>query len=117
MQLPESALFIEPGHLAMLRALLAEHAPQAEVWAYGSRVCGGAHEGSDLDLVLRHPEHPERDAAGWRALKQALEDSRLPMLIDLHRWSHLPADFRREIEAAHVVLQTGFQSGPRQFQN
>lgn len=34
-------------------ALLGQHVPQAEVWAYGSRVNGGAHEGSDLDLVLR----------------------------------------------------------------
>jgi predicted nucleotidyltransferase len=24
-----------------------------EVWAYGSRVNGSAHEGSDLDLVIR----------------------------------------------------------------
>lgn len=24
-----------------------------EVWAYGSRVSGEAHEGSDLDLVIR----------------------------------------------------------------
>ena len=26
-----------------------------EVWAYGSRVDGSAHEGSDLDLVVRTP--------------------------------------------------------------
>ncbi|MFN5236631.1 MAG: nucleotidyltransferase domain-containing protein [Bacteroidota bacterium] len=26
-----------------------------EVWAYGSRVNGDAHEGSDLDLVIRTP--------------------------------------------------------------
>lgn len=27
-----------------------------EVWAYGSRVNGDAHEGSDLDLVIRTPD-------------------------------------------------------------
>ena len=37
-------------------ALLREHVPNAEVWAYGrSRVNGRCHSGSDLDLVLRSP--------------------------------------------------------------
>jgi len=30
-------------HLHTLQVLLAYHVPQAEVWAYGSRVMGGAH--------------------------------------------------------------------------
>ncbi|MCY3777616.1 MAG: nucleotidyltransferase domain-containing protein, partial [Candidatus Aminicenantes bacterium] len=38
-----------------LEALLREHVPDVEVWAYGSRVNGQSHEGSDLDLVLRSP--------------------------------------------------------------
>ena len=39
-----------------LEALLREHVPNAEVWAYGrSRVNGRCHSGSDLDLVLRSP--------------------------------------------------------------
>ena len=39
-----------------LEALLSEHVPGVEVWAYGSRVNGRSHEASDLDLVLRGPE-------------------------------------------------------------
>ena len=38
-----------------LEALLREHVPDAEVWAYGSRVTGESHPASDLDLVLRGP--------------------------------------------------------------
>ena len=39
-----------------LEALLREHVPDAEVWAYGrSRVNGRCHSGSDLNLVLRSP--------------------------------------------------------------
>ena len=39
-----------------LEALLREHVPNAEVWAYGrSRVNGRCHSGSDLDLALRSP--------------------------------------------------------------
>ena len=42
-------------HRRALEALLREHLPDVEVWAYGSRVNGLGHEGSDLDLVLRGP--------------------------------------------------------------
>ena len=39
-----------------LEALLREHVPNAEVWAYGrSRVNGRGHSGSDLNLVVRSP--------------------------------------------------------------
>lgn len=54
-------------HLRLLQALLAQYVPHAQVWAYGSRINGQAHEGSDLDIVLRNPanlaaETPERYA-------------------------------------------------------
>lgn len=100
-------LDLSPRHLALLRDILARHVPEAEVWAYGSRVHGTAHEGSDLDLVLRHPDDPGRDVANWPALQEALQASRLPMLVDVHLWSRLPASFHPEIERSHVVLQGG----------
>jgi hypothetical protein len=37
----------QPEHLALLLDILNRHAPQAEVWAYGSRVNGTGHDGSD----------------------------------------------------------------------
>lgn len=94
-------------HLALLRELLVRHVPQAEVWAYGSRVNGDGHEGSDLDLVLRNPPDLTRDVAGWPELQQALQDSRLPMLVETHLWSRLPAAFHAEIEARYVLVQEG----------
>lgn len=100
-----SHLQLPPKHLHTLQALLAEHVPAAEVWAYGSRVTGGAHEGSDLDLVLRNPADLQQDVAGWADLKEALQNSLLPMLVDVHLWSHLPPSFHRNIEAGYVVVQ------------
>lgn len=79
----------------------------AEVWAYGSRVRGCAHEGSDLDLVLRHPQDLERDVEGWLELKEALQESMLPILVEVHLWARPPKAFHGEIEQAYVVLQTG----------
>lgn len=105
-----SGLMLEPRHLHTLRTLLAQHVPQAQVWAYGSRVNGDAHEGSDLDLVLRNPSDLTQDVPGRAELQQALQDSLLPMLVETHAWSHLPASFQRAIEAAYVELQAGASS-------
>jgi hypothetical protein len=49
-------LQLPPRYLAMVRDILQNHLPQAEVWAYGSRVMGGCYEASDLDLVARRPD-------------------------------------------------------------
>jgi len=102
-----SQLQLPKQHLHTLQALLAAQVPQAEVWAYGSRVTGGAHEGSDLDIVLRHPVDATHDVEGWASLKEALQISCLPMLVEVHLWSRLPVAFHRNIEAGYVVLQKG----------
>ena len=48
-------LHLSSKHRAMIETLLREHLPGVEAWAYGSRVNGRSHDGSDLDLVLRGP--------------------------------------------------------------
>ena len=102
-----NALQLSPQHLTVLRALLAKHVPEAQVWAYGSRVKGGSHDGSDLDIVLRHPKDLTQDVAEWVELQEALQDSPLPMLVELQLWSRLPASFHTNIEAGYVELQAG----------
>lgn len=106
-QLELSHLQLPRQYLQALQTLLAGHVPQAEVWAYGSRVNGNAHEGSDLDLVLRNPGNLTLDVGGWEALKEALQESHLPMLVEVHNWAHLPTTFHRNIEAEYVVVQQG----------
>ena len=104
-------LQLAPRHLQLLRDLLHAHVPQAQVWAYGSRVTGGAHEGSDLDLVLRNPTRLSTACDGWLNLKEALQESSLPILVDVHDWARLPADFHHNIEHGYVELQAGANSG------
>ena len=65
-----ACLQLQPTHLHFLRGLLTHYTPDAEVWAYGSRVNGGCHETSDLDLEL--PDGCD-DSAYLQALEQALE--------------------------------------------
>ena len=104
-QLKLSALDLAPRHLAILLPLLAQHAADAEVWAYGSRVAGGAHEGSDLDLVLRNPAALNEPVSGLLNLESALQESSLPMLVEIHDWARIPPAFHKNIERCHIVLQ------------
>jgi uncharacterized protein len=97
-------LDLQPAHRQMLRAILAAHAPDAEAWAYGSRVDGGAHGGSDLDLVLRNPEHPEVPRKNLSRLRGAFSESHLPFQVDVSDWARLSEADRRKIESRHVVV-------------
>ena len=47
-------LFLKPEYLKILFDIFADYCPEAEIWAYGSRIKDEAHEGSDLDLVVRN---------------------------------------------------------------
>lgn len=99
-----ACLNLQPRHWAMLRDLLVRYTPEAQVWAYGSRVNGTGHDTSDLDIVLRHPTDLSQDVPGWDALREALQNSLLPILVDPHLWSRLPPSFHANIEADYVVL-------------
>ena len=88
----------------MVEAILREYVPEAEVWAYGSRIQGRSHDGSDLDLVIRSPllEHL---GAELLDLIEAFQESNIPFLVQVHDWAGLPESFHREIERDYVVVQ------------
>ncbi|WP_035559226.1 nucleotidyltransferase domain-containing protein [Hymenobacter sp. IS2118] len=101
-------LDLNPRYVAMLQEVLARHLPPAvAVWAYGSRVNGNAHEGSDLDLVLRGADLQEIPAGVLSQLREALTDSNLPIFVDVHDWALLPASFHPRILNRYEVLRPG----------
>lgn len=109
MSTPETVAHNLPKqYLEQVMALLRAHAPQAEVWAYGSRVSGG-HAASDLDLVLRNPANHDAETLGLFDLKEAFIESDLPIRVDIMDWARIPESFHREIERAHVVIQAGIR--------
>ena len=97
-------LRIAPRHRRILEALLREHLPGIEVWAYGSRVNGRGHDGSDLDLVLRTPDLKRLAADRLRGFENAVRESTIPFLVEVHDWDRLPERFHREIERDYVVM-------------
>lgn len=100
-----ATLQLTPRYLEMVRQILREQVPGAEVWAYGSRVNGDSFEASDLDLVVRQPDDLKRETAKWWLLTEAFEESDLPIQVQIVDWARIPASFHDEIAAAYVVVQ------------
>jgi predicted nucleotidyltransferase len=97
-------LKLQPRHLSLLLDVLNRTVPGAEVWAYGSRVTGGAHDGSDLDLVIRHPARLDEPQKNLARLRDAFTECNLPMLVEVLDWARIPETFRREIQKNHLPL-------------
>lgn len=98
-------LDLRPQHLALVRQLLQQHLPTAEVWAYGSRVNGNGHEASDLDLVVRNPADLKQETVQLGEMREALVESNLPIRVEIVDWARVPISFHQEIEQAYVVVQ------------
>ncbi len=103
---------MKPGQLYLrdkdkekLFRLFAEHLPQVTAWAYGSRGDGGAHEASDLDLVLRSPDLSPIPYDNLEAFWEAVRESTIPILIEARDWARLPGSFHEEILRDYVVLR------------
>ena len=88
-------------YLTMLRALIALHLKNGEVWAYGSRVKQQSHDASDLDLVVLHDNSELFDVFSFR---EALRESDIPILIDVMDWNYIPDSFKQEINRCHVIV-------------
>ena len=94
---------LTPKHLEMIQRILAEHIPECEIRAFGSRVKWTAKDYSDLDLAIVGSEPLSRRQL--RQLKEAFEESNLPIRIDVVDWQSLSDGFKKVIEAECKVIQ------------
>ncbi len=101
-----SQLHLPERYLQMVLAILQAHLPDAEVWAYGSRVNGDYYEASDLDLVVRQPEDLSFKQLNLGEVIEAFSESNLPIIVQLVDWARIPSDFHAEIEENYVVMQS-----------
>jgi predicted nucleotidyltransferase len=98
-------LHLPEQYATQVRELLSQYIPEAEVWAYGSRVRGDFYDASDLDLVARFPPTEKRDVFRLNAIGEAFVDSNLPIIVQIVDWDGIPESFREEILAGYVVVQ------------
>lgn len=94
---------IEEQYLDEIRRILAEHVPDCEVRAFGSRIEGTSREFSDLDLVLVGSEKLD-----WRkieSLKDAFSASDIPIIVDVVDFNAISDRFRKITEKNYKIIQ------------
>ena len=93
---------LRPDQLAIVEGILAEHVPDCEVRAFGSRATWTAKDYSDLDLAVVDDGPLDRRTLG--RLKEAFEESILPMRVDVVDWHAIADSFRQTIKPDCIVL-------------
>ena len=102
---------LNPNHLGTVRAILAEHVPECEVWAFGSRATWTAKDYSDLDLTV-----VGKGPLDWKTLgrlREAFEDSDLPIRVDVLDWHSISESFRKVIKRVYAVVQEEDDDGKK----
>lgn len=92
---------IKKKHFDMLTKIFNEYCPNAEIWAYGSRIREDSHSASDLDLVVKSFNDTSKSAD---KLGELLNDSDIPFLTDIHDFERLPKYFQDEILKNYVIV-------------
>lgn len=95
-------LDLPTDQLAMVRAILAEHVPNARVWAFGSRVRGTAKRFSDLDLAIEDNEELSIHSRG--NLRNAFQESDLPISVDILDMRTVKNPFRKIVKEQRVPI-------------
>jgi predicted nucleotidyltransferase len=98
---PNDSLHLAPAHLSLVQVILADHLPQARVLAFGSRAVGTPRKYSDLDLAIIQPEPLTLRAIS--RLKNAFEDSDLPICVDVVDWNQADSEFKAMVAAQGMV--------------
>jgi len=94
--LPDSQLII-------VKTILNQYIPNAEVWVFGSRVTTQYKPFSDLDLLIRRAD--DLDQKRLFKIMDAFEESDLPIKVDVLDWSTIETDFQAIILKNYQVLE------------
>jgi len=91
-----SPIDLNPRSLRTVERILADHVPHCEVRAYGSRAKWEAKDYSDLDLAVVGDGPTDPRTLG--DLREAFEESDLPIRVDVVDWHAIGDAFRSRIE-------------------
>jgi predicted nucleotidyltransferase len=99
-----TSIFINPKYLHLLTEIFKTYCPNAEIWAFGSRVFGEAHEGSDLDLAVISLG---KTSIPLYELRNKIQESVIPFLVDIIAFNSIPQSFKDEILRNYAVIYNG----------
>jgi predicted nucleotidyltransferase len=95
---------ISPGHLEIVKSILAEIVPDDKVYVFGSRAASGGtlKKHSDLDLAIKGIGIVGKKI--MRRLATAFEESDLPFRVDIVDLNATKENFRAIIEKQAVPI-------------
>ena len=96
-------LLLRPQEFAEVCQILKNIVPDYPVWAFGSRVSGGAKQFSDLDIVIMTQE--PLSLTDMADLKEAFDQSDLVFKVDIVDWASTSDSFRKVIKAEKIIIQ------------
>lgn len=97
-------LLRDKDHKEIVRLAKESFTKPVKIWAYGSRVNGMAHEGSDLDLVVIPDGYDQVDLGEVFTFKDLLQESSIPILVQVLDWNRIPDSFRENILKEYEVV-------------
>ena len=97
-------LNIHPEWIEILKGIFKPYLPDIQIWAYGSRLKKLNHSGSDLDLVIVKSNTTNTTHINFGQIRQMINDSNIPILIDIQDLETLPLSFQKEIKSHWIQL-------------
>jgi len=76
----------------------------SELWAFGSRVNGDAHDMSDLDLVIVTNDKKRLNIDELVNFKDSLRKSNIPIIVQVMDWARIPKSFYNNILYNYEVM-------------
>ena len=94
-------LFLKDVYLKILIDIFDSYCPNAVVLAYGSRIKNTAQEYSDIDLSIKNFGD---DKCNINELKTLINDSNIPILVDISYFENLPDYIKKEILKDNIKI-------------
>ena len=92
---------IKEEYLCELIEIFEKYCPNAEIWAYGSRIKNTSHSGSDLNLTVKSFNESGKSIG---KIREILNDSDIPFLIEIQEFDKLPKSFQDEILKQYIRI-------------
>lgn len=94
-------LNLEQKYYDILVNIFNSYCSKAQIWAYGGRIKNSSHSGSDLDLTVKSFNESGKYLY---ELKELLNNSDLPFLIDINEFENLSKDMQDEVNKNYVEI-------------
>ena len=96
-------IYIEEKYLNLVKEILSKYSESIKnVYAFGSRTRKNHKKYSDLDLAIEFLKNSDKDLLFL--IKDALENSSLPIKIDVINLDEINEEFKKSIEKDFVKI-------------